>query len=248
MHKILLLGSSLAMLWLAACAHVGKEAPTSPGLHAEAFSRKITKTVGYRYALYLPNGYDKDPAKRWPLIIFLHGIGERGNDLALLQVNGIPRKIADGESFPFIIAAPQCPDNDWWSPDTINALLDELIERHRVDEDRVYLTGLSMGGFGTWSTAAQYPGRFAAIAPICGGGNAFMANNLKHTPTWAFHGAKDETVPIKRSQEMVDALKACGGEVKFTVYPEAGHDSWSMAYNTPELYQWFLQHRRQKAN
>jgi predicted peptidase len=128
------------------------------------------------------------------------------------------------------------------------ALLDEVQSKYKVDPDRVYLTGLSMGGFGTWETATQYPERFAAIVPICGGGRPYTVARLKNLPTWVFHGEKDNVVPIKRSEEMVDALKKAGGDVKFTRYPEAGHDSWTETYNNPELYDWFLKHTRgQKA-
>ena len=129
------------------------------------------------------------------------------------------------------------------------ALVDDVLARHKAaDPDRVYLTGLSMGGFGTWETATEYPERFAAIAPICGGGRPYTAARLKKLPTWVFHGEKDPVVPIKRSEEMVDALKKAGGDVKFTRYPEAGHDSWTETYNNPELYEWFLKHQRgQKA-
>ena len=123
-------------------------------------------------------------------------------------------------------------------------MLDEIQGKYKVDPDRVYLTGLSLGGFGTWETATQHPERFAAIAPICGGGRPFMARRLKNLPAWVFHGEKDPVVPIKRSEEMVEALKAAGGDVKFTRYPEAQHDSWTETYNNPQLYEWFLQHKR----
>jgi predicted peptidase len=153
--------------------------------------------------------------------------------------------IAHGKSFDFIIVSPQCPNDMWWpeKTDLLITLLDEIEAKYRVDTDRVYLTGLSMGGFGTWTLAAKYPNRFAAIAPICGGGERYSANRLKKVPVWAFHGAKDNTVPLARSQEMVDAIKKVGGDAKLTVYPEAEHDSWTETYNNPELYQWFLSHK-----
>jgi predicted peptidase len=125
-------------------------------------------------------------------------------------------------------------------------LLDDIIRTYRVDRDRVYLTGLSMGGFGTWDLAAAHPEKFAAIAPICGGGNPQNAKKLARLPIWVFHGAKDPTVPIERSREMVEALKAAGANVKFTVYPEAQHDSWTETYNNPEFYQWLLEQKRGK--
>ena len=131
-----------------------------------------------------------------------------------------------------------------WNPDTLNALLDEVLAKYKVDPDRVYLTGLSMGGFGSWELGTSIPERFAAIAPICGGGKPSQAARLKDVPVWAFHGAKDRVVPIARTEAMIKALKDAGCEPKFTVYPEAGHDSWTETYNNPELYKWFLEHKR----
>ncbi len=128
----------------------------------------------------------------------------------------------------------------------LNALLDSVIKEYHVDKDRVYLTGLSMGGFGTWALAAAFPGKFAALAPICGGGSPADAAKLARLPIWVFHGAKDNTVPLKRSEEMVEALKAAGGHPKFTVYPDAGHDSWTATYDNPEFYQWLLAQKRSR--
>jgi len=128
----------------------------------------------------------------------------------------------------------------------LNALLDDLSARLRVDEARVYVTGLSMGGFGTWALAAEYPDRFAAIAPICGRGEPDTVERIKHLPVWVFHGADDEVVPLEASQSMVDALEACGGNVKFTVYPDTGHNSWSATYGDPAFYEWLLRQRRAK--
>jgi predicted peptidase len=127
-------------------------------------------------------------------------------------------------------------------------LLDEVSARYAVDPDRIYLTGLSMGGFGTWAWAIAEPHRFAAIAPICGGGAPAAVCALRHLPVWAFHGARDTVVPLHRSEDMVRALEACGGNVRFTIYPEAKHDSWTPAYADPELYQWFLQHIRRESS
>jgi predicted peptidase len=126
----------------------------------------------------------------------------------------------------------------------LTGLLDEIVENYDVDESRVYLTGLSMGGYGTWSLGATLPDRFAAIAPICGGGEKRMAWRLKEMPIWVFHGAKDSVVPLAQSEEMVEAVKAAGGNPKLTVYPEANHDSWTATYDNPKLYDWFLSHRK----
>ncbi len=211
---------------------------------AQTMQRKVTRTYTANYLLYLPPDYDAQPS--WPLLIFLHGAGERGDDLERLKVHGPPRLVAEGRDFPFIVVSPQCPTGKWWNSETIVALLDEIVEKYHVDESRVYLTGLSMGGFGTWRVACDYPERFAAIAPICGGGDPIVARRaLRQMPIWVFHGAKDPTVPLQRSQEMVDALKRVGADVKFTVYPEAQHDSWTETYNNSELYTWLLSHRKE---
>ncbi len=216
---------------------------TPSSMTAQSFSREITRTQSYKYWLYLPPGYSAD--RPWPLLLFLHGAGERGSDLNRVKIHGPAKLAAAGRDFPFILVAPQCPAEVWWDPEALTALLDDLNERYAVDPRRVYLTGLSMGGYGTWDLAIRQPDRFAAIAPICGGGIPFLAaRHLKDLPTWVFHGAKDQVVPISESERMVDALKAAGGNVRFTVYPEAGHDSWTQAYNNPELYDWLLSHHR----
>ena len=214
---------------------------------AQAMKKQITKTVACRYLLYLPKGYGKT-RKRWPLILFLHGAGERGDDLELVKKHG-PPKVAEKKRLPFIVVSPQCPAGRWWTncSDMLTALLDEVAAKYAVDEGRIYLTGLSMGGYGTWSLAVEHPERFAAIAPICGGGNHHVVGVLKKVPAWVFHGEKDTVVPIVESERMVAALKACGGNVKFTAYPEAAHDSWTKTYNSARLYEWFLKHRRGKA-
>jgi predicted peptidase len=149
-----------------------------------------------------------------------------------------------GKDFPFIVVSPQCERSQRWHPDAVAQLVDELCGRYKVDRQRMYLTGLSMGGFGTWDTIAAHPKLFAAAAPICGGGDPSRVALHKHIPTWVFHGAKDAVVPLARSEEMVEALKAAGVDVKFTVYPEAGHDSWTETYDNPKLYDWFLRHQR----
>src|SRR6185436_9807540 len=157
------------------------------------------------YLLYLPKDYEKQAA--WPLVLFLHGAGERGDDLELVKVHGPPKLIAQGKDFPFIVVSPQCPKDKWWEPIELLALLDEVGGKYKVDANRVYVTGLSMGGFGSWRLAFQAPNRLAAIAPICGGGESYWTKNFTNLPVWAFHGAKDAGVPVERSQAMVDALK-----------------------------------------
>lgn len=174
-------------------------------------------------------------------------MGERGDgNLELIKVHGIPKIVDQRPDFPFVAVSPQCPRDSWWSSEieSLNALLDEIVATHAVDPRRIYLTGLSMGGFGAWALGMAYPRRFAAIAPICGGGSPHLVSALKDVPVWAFHGAKDTVVPPEESQQMVDALKACGGDVRFTLYPDADHDSWTETYENPALYEWFLSHAR----
>ena len=220
-------------------------------LEEKSFKKRVTRVVELRYLLALPKGYDRAPSRRWPLVLFLHGAGERGDDLPLVKKHGIPRvteerRVPGFEDLPFISVSPQCPSESWWSRETLalSALLDEIEESHRVDPDRIYLTGLSMGGFGTFALAAAEPDRFAALVPVCGGGSRTDARRIAHIPTWVFHGAKDETVPLRSSSEMVEALALRGGSPRFTVYPDATHDSWTETYDNPDLYRWLLSHTR----
>jgi predicted peptidase len=229
--------------FLASLISTGLAQTASPSAQqSKHFEKVITIKASLDYLLFLPQGYEKSN-KPWPLMLFLHGAGESGHDLAKVKVHGPPKVVETKPDFPFILVSPQSPGRGW-NPDLLNGLLDDVIQNYRVDTNRVYLTGLSMGGFGTWELAAAHPERFAAIAPICGGGNSKDAQKLARLPIWVFHGAKDPTVPLARSQEMVDALKAVGANVKFTVYPEAQHDSWTETYNNPEFYQWLLEQKR----
>ena len=207
--------------------------------------QKLQRTikVNLDYLLYLPKDYDQKDS--WPLLLFLHGSGERGENLELVKKHGPPKLIAAGKEFPFIIVSPQCPAYSGdWQPCELLALLDEITEKYKVDQDRIFVTGLSMGGFGTWSLAAFSPDRFAALVPICGGGEREMAQRISHVAVWVFHGGKDKAVPVKDAEKMVEALKKAGNNAKFTVYPEAGHDSWTQAYSDPELYKWLLAQKR----
>lgn len=205
-----------------------------------------TQSLRLGFLLFLPRSYGSDAGHKWPLILYLHGIGERGTDLGLVKMHGIAKIVEQEPDFPFVAISPQCPDETVWPDhhDALNALIEEIVAAYAVDADRIYLTGNSMGGYGTWSLAASYPQRFAALAPICGGGEPEGVCALKEVPVWAFHGAEDPAVELQNGQEMVDALRACGGNVRFTVYPGVGHDSWTQTYDSPELYQWFLQHSR----
>jgi predicted peptidase len=200
------------------------------------------------YLLYLPTNYgaatSEPVASKRPLVLFLHGRGESEGPLSIVKKWGPPNFIDHGIHFPFIIASPQCPvsPKSWNSPEEqklLLALLDHLTNSFKVDTDRVYLTGLSMGGYGSWRLAADHPDLFAAVVPVCGGGNPADADRLKNLPIWAWHGEADPTVPVKRSIEMVDAIKKAGSTtVRLTTLAHIGHVSWQSAYASPEVWQW----------
>jgi predicted peptidase len=214
----------------------------NPDTRQEPSDMDRTTRIRMKYLIQLPKDYEQQESS--PLLLFLHGAGERGDNLDLVKKHGPPKLIEAGQELPFIVVSPQCPQGRWWEPFELAALLDEIVEKHKVDQDRIYVTGLSMGGFGTWSLAAYQPRRFAALAPICGGGEPFTTRLFVKTPVWVFHGAQDSVVPLQRSERMVEALEKAGGTVKFTVDPEAGHDSWTDAYANPQLYQWLLEQKR----
>jgi predicted peptidase len=204
-----------------------------------------TDKVKVNYLMFLPEGYGKDD-KQWPVLVFLHGAGESGANLSKVKVHGPPKIVEKKKDFPFIVVSPQAPDvKTAWKVETLNALLDEVLAKYKCDPDRVYLTGLSMGGGGTWMWAAANPERFAAIVPICGYRNdPKQAAKLKDMPIWAFHGDKDNAVPLSKSEVMVKAVNDAGGNAKLKVYPGVGHDSWTETYNNPELWTWLLEHKR----
>jgi predicted peptidase len=200
--------------------------------------------------LYLPAGFRVHGAKRYPLLVFLHGSGESGTDLEKLKMHGLPKIVATRRDFPFIVASPQTPA-PYRQLDslTLTAMLDELLARLPIDRDRVYLTGISMGGTMSYRWASENPARFAAVVPVSGYGVPEDACRLKDLPIWAFHGAKDHAVAIERDEATIKAINACGGQARFTVDPEGDHDDpyWSTVYGNPELYDWLLKQHRQDA-
>ncbi len=211
----------------------------SPGEHSRFFRKTITKEISAQYLVVLPENYNRN--EKWPLIFFLHGRGERGDNLEKVKVHGPVKYAQQHKDFPFVLVSPQCPqDRLWWPCDVLINLLDEVVVKYNIDEKRIYLTGLSMGGFGVWDLGCRYPERFAAVAAVCGEGEPSLARHLKDVPVWAFHGAGDNVVPPAKSEEMVEAIKAAGGDAKLTIYSELGHDSWTVTYNDPALYDWFL--------
>jgi predicted peptidase len=214
----------------------------APGKQVEQ-ELKTRNGKSISYLLYLPKGYDSKDAK-WPLLLFLHGRGESDGPLSIVKKWGPPRLIEHGANPPYIVVSPQCPraPESWPLPSQqalLLALLDHIGKTYKVDADRVYLTGLSMGGYGSWRLAADHPERFAAVVPICGAGKPEDADKLKNLPIWVWHGTEDPAVPFQRSVEMVDAIKKAGGiNIRFTTLEGIGHNSWEAAYATPELYQW----------
>jgi predicted peptidase len=237
----------VAVAWsVSGAVRAADDVPAETGQHAQKLQKQVTITLDY--LLYLPADYGKDAKKQWPLILFLHGSGERGTDVNKVKIHGPPKIVEkDPDSVlakQFIVVSPQCPPGRGWKADELIVLLDDVQGKYHVDADRVYLTGLSMGGFGTWDLASNFPDRFAAIAPMCGGGQPEMARRLKHLPIWVFHGDADPAVPVKRSDDMVEALKKLDADVKYTRYPGIGHDCWTKSYDNPDLYAWFLSHTR----
>ena len=198
------------------------------------------------YLLYLPKDYGHDEGRKWPLVLFLHGRGESYGPLNLVAKWGLPKMVKDGHDLPYILVSPQCPGDDSWSragqQGALLKLLDFIGSKYAVDINRVYLTGLSMGGYGAWRLAADCPERFAAVVPICGGGRTEDAERLKDIPIWVWHGDQDRAVDFHRSRDMVAAIRKAGGQkIKFTTLEGVGHNSWSAAYATPELYRWMDQ-------
>ena len=204
------------------------------------------KEEEFRYWLFLPTDESAKNEKGFPLLVFLHGAGERGNPEAV-KVHGPPKLVETeaGKTWPFITLSPSCPADGYWSVDQILLAIDKVIAEQPVDTDRVYVTGLSMGGYGTWMLLDKAGERFAAAAPLCGGCDPAKACKMVDKPIWVFHGDKDDAVPFERSVNMVEAIKKLGGEkIRFTAYPGYGHDCWTETYNNPELYEWFLSHSR----
>ena len=232
-----------ALLILAACAPSGP-APTEGTLTAQRMEAR--RTEGLDYYLYLPRGYEgRDD---WPLVLFLHGGGESGSDLAKVTAHGPPALIERGRDFPFVLLAPQNPyPARMWDDTALGMLLDETLPALRVDPNRVVVTGLSRGGMATWRLGMQQPERFAGLVPIAGGGEPVYAFRLAGVPIWAFYGAKDEAVPLGDARRVADRLAEAGGDVRITVYEDASHvETWERAYADPALYEWIEKRRRRE--
>jgi predicted peptidase len=233
-------------LALATSPALGLAQETPPGKQVEMSMGDAAGDVGY--LLYLPKDYNDDTDRAWPLLLFLHGRGESNGPLSLVAKWGPPKFAKRGDELPFILVSPQCPRDGRWSDTTrqqqLGRLLEAVTDRYRVDDDRICLTGLSMGGYGAWSLAARHPRRFAAVVPVCGAGDPRDAGNLTAVPIWVFHGDQDRAVPFRKSVEMVEAIRGAGGtKVRFTSLEHVGHNCWSSTYALPELYSWMLAQR-----
>ena len=247
-------------VWAFACASpLWARRPDTGFLNRTA----VVDGVTYKYQVFVPSNWSRKV--KWPVILYLHGYGEEGDDGLLQTDPGLPRAIRRNVNrFPFVVAIPQCLKKDWWTSPAMEAqalkALEQTMQEFKGDPQRVYLTGLSMGGFGTWAIASGHPGKFAAIVPVCGGIHslhgskvpnyrdvdvsadpyAATAQKLGKTPVWVFHGEADDTIPVTESRQMVEALKAAGGNVRYTEYPGVKHNSWDKAYSEPELFPWLL--------
>ena len=220
---------------LSACAVLP---PTVPEGLAAGEHRAWT-LEGERFWIWLPREYAQR-RERWPLVIFLHGSGERGTDLEKVKVHGPPKLVAAGAAWPAVLVSPQCDEGQRWDPERLHRLLGALQARLHIDPRRCVGTGLSMGGFGMWQWATAHPRDLAAIAPVCGYGDPARVAAMRQVPVRAYHGDQDRVVPLAPHQACVDALRAAGGTASLTVYPGVGHDSWTPAYNDPGLLPWLL--------
>lgn len=204
------------------------------------------KAAGYPYLIFIPK-IEGQKSKGLPLLIFLHGSGERGTDIEKVKVHGPPKLVLTRPDFPFVTVSPLLEAEGDWDVGKLDAMLAQVRRKVHVDPARIYLTGLSRGGHATWRWAAERPELFAAIAPIAGRGDVTQACGLKDMPVWAFHGDKDNVVAPEGSSIMVDAINACGGSARLTMYSNVGHDSWTRAYDDPALYAWLLAQRKRIA-
>jgi predicted peptidase len=235
-----LLGAVVALLAVTAA----RSDELKPGFHDRVHKDADGKEA--KYVIFVPAGYS--PGTPAPTILFLHGSGETGTDGKKQARVGLGKYVRAHEStFPFLVVFPQSQKRTWGADSEDGkralAILAEVQKEFTTDPKRTYLTGLSMGGFGTWSLATKYPDKWAAIVPICGGGSPKNADKIKDIPCWCFHGADDPTVKVEKSREMIEALKAAGGNPKYTEFPGVKHESWDKAYATDGLFTWLLEQK-----
>jgi predicted peptidase len=236
---------------LASVAAIAASATTIPPSPPEGVQFAVPASNGaYPYLMFVPRGYSTDTEQKWPVVIFLHGSGERGTDIELVKKNGPPKIIAAHPGSPFFLISPQLEigdDGSRWDTGKLDALLKDLRRSYRIDSTRIYLTGLSLGGFATWDWALKRPDLFAAIVPVAANTeNKSEPCLLKDMPIWAFHGDQDDVVDPLQGFAIVKAVDACKGSVrpKMTIYPQTTHGSWEPAYDDPALWRWLLEQRR----
>jgi predicted peptidase len=244
-----LLGLPLVAAGLGACAANGPQATDLPAGPATAplatqTAVQLDLQATLRHWVDLPAGYADAPERHWPLIVFLHGAGERGERLGAVRVHGLPKLLDGGQAVPAIVVSPQCEADFDWDPHLLHGLLQALKTQWRIDERRVTATGLSMGGAGCWDWAMQYPGDLAGIAPVCGFGRWLRIARMHTVPVRAYHGLDDDVVPADASRRLVTALRGAGGQAELTLYPGVGHDAWTPAYADPGLLPWLLARQR----
>lgn len=230
--------AGLAILLAAAGAAVQPDT----GQHPQTL-RSAEGGIVQRFLLYLPEAYRRNDRK-WPLLLYLHGARDRGEDLELVRRGELPRMLEERKDFPSVVVSPQCPEERFWDFRLLESLVALATSRYAIDPDRVYATGLSMGGFGAWDLASLRPDLFAAIAPIAGSGDPARACALKDVPVWAFHGDRDPIVALSEDEKMVAAVNACGGKARLTIYPDTGHDAWTATYANPKVFEWLLEQKR----
>ena len=213
-------------------------------------SKEYRDSKGYRskYVVFVPHAYNPNTA--WPAILFLHGLGQSGDDGLVQAERGLGAAIRNREqAFPFIVIFPQSHEKSWLAESNDGkralAILDEVEKQYSLDSERIFLTGYSMGGEGTWSLAAADTNRFAAIVPICPGGDAALIPHLTKIPCWCFQGDADDPSTVNRTRSMVLAIKRAGGQPLYHEYPGVGHNCWDATYADPNLYEWLLQHQRE---
>lgn len=240
----------------------------SPRVFAEELYQPLVftneKGLKLNYRLMVPEAYDPKGTEKYPLVLFLHGAGERGDDNEKQLIHGTKEfaKPENRKKYPAFVVVPQCPEGKRWvevdwtldahqqlpeDSDTVKLVLQlitKLQKDYRIDQQRQYVTGLSMGGFGTWDLITRHPDMWAAAAPVCGGADEATAAKVAKLPIWTFHGDKDTVVKPSRSRNMVEALKKAGGEPRYTEYPGVGHDSWNPTYADPKLLEWMFSQRR----
>lgn len=242
----------IVLVWVGICLGAYAKAIAGDQKKARQTAEVMTYENGAKLHYWFYQPPDKKlKGKKLPLILFLHGAGERGEDLSHVLRHGVPMLIDKGRDFPAYVISPQCPQKSWWPAGDMIRELDLLLKTvcndYPIDRNRIYITGLSMGGMGTMAMVQTLPDRFAAAVQICGKGDLKKADKMVNVPMWFFHGQADKTVPVSGSTEMVEAIQAAGGtKVKLTTYPGVGHNSWTRTYNNDEMFEWMFKQSKGK--